>query len=124
MQCCPLSEPEGDSSCAVTVERKARKAHRCDECCEDVIKPGDRYRFSSGICDREPWSFKSCLLCAEIRKHFSCNRGQSLGTMWEELAENFFPTMRAGGPCMEGLSPAAKARLFERCLAWRMERDS
>lgn len=119
MQCCPLSEPDGDLSCSRTVERKARKAHRCDEC-GDAVKAGDRYLFSSGIADHEPWSFKSCLLCAEIRKHFACGRGQSLGTMWDELSDNFFPDMKAGGPCMEGLSPAAKARLFERCLAWRM----
>jgi hypothetical protein len=123
MQCCPLSDYDGDSQCSQTTERRARKAHRCDEC-GDEIKAGDRYRFSSGIADREPWDFKSCLLCAEIRKHFSCGRAQSLGTMWDDLAENFFPNMRAGGPCMEGLSPAAKARLFERCLKWRIERDS
>lgn len=42
----------------------------------------------------------------------------SLNASGSDLEENFFPDMKAGGPCMEGLSPAAKARLFDRRMKW------
>ena len=32
--------------------------------------------------------------------------------------QNGIPGMKAGGPCMKGLSPEAKARLFERRMKW------
>jgi hypothetical protein len=40
------------------------------------------------------------------------------GFTWSQLGENFFPDMKAGGPCLKGLSPAAKSMLFERRVKW------
>jgi hypothetical protein len=115
--CCPLSGSDGDTPSASThVRRKARKDHRCCEC-DGVITPGTVYEYVSGIWDGRPASFKTCPLCAEIRSHFACD-GYIFGALWDDLKQNFFPDMRAGGPCMEGLSPDAKARLFERRSAW------
>lgn len=120
MQCCPLSssiDGDGAASCSSTTIRKARKDHRCVEC-RETIKAGDRYEFVSGVWDGEPAAYKTCLSCVEIRDHFACE-GYLIGEVWNDLEDNFFPDMKAGGPCMKGLSPAAKARLFERRLAWR-----
>lgn len=52
-------------SCFHSRVRKARVAHKCCEC-KQQINPGDEYRYSSGIWDSEPASFKQCLTCAAI----------------------------------------------------------
>ncbi len=117
VQCCPLSSyDEGAPSFRSKTIRRANKPHVCDECREAIAK-GDRYEYVSGKWDGDILTVKTCLSCVEIRDHFACD-GWVYGRIWEDLQENFFPTMKAGGPCMEGLSPAAKARLFERRMAW------
>lgn len=45
-----------------TTRRRARKAHRCDDC-HDGIQRGEMYRYSSGIFDGEPFSLKTCRRC-------------------------------------------------------------
>lgn len=115
--CCPLSGGEGGPSCSRTVTRRAKKQHTCCECHED-IPVGAQYEYTSGVWDGLADSFKTCLSCVEIRNHFACRDGWTYGEVWSQLAEFFFPDMKAGGPCMKGLSPEAKARLFERRLQW------
>lgn len=117
MVCCPLDGGEEGPTCFRKVVRRAKKSHNCCEC-REVIPAGAQYEYCSGIWDTRPSSYKTCLSCVEIRNHFSCGRGWTYACVWEQLEEYFFPDMRAGGPCMEGLSPAAKARLFERRLKW------
>jgi hypothetical protein len=115
--CCPLSG--GDDWPATVFSssvRRAAKEHRCCEC-RETIKVGDHYEHVTGLWDGHWSTYKTCLLCVEIRTHFACD-GWIFGQLWEDLESNFFPDMKAGGPCMEGLSPAAKGRLFERRLAW------
>lgn len=117
-QCCPLSSSsdfEGPA-CTTTSTPTARKDHECCECGE-VIPCGAQYEKVTGVWDGHGDTFKTCLSCVEIRDHFNCE-GFLFGHLWTDLAENFFPDMKAGGPCMQGLSPEAKARLFERRLAW------
>ena len=63
-------------------------------------------------------TYKTCLSCREIRNHFACSSGFYFERLWDDLEENFFPHMTAGGSCFEGLSVAARLRLFERRLAW------
>lgn len=123
VMCCPLSSSDGDHpACSSTCIRTARKDHDCCEC-DDGIKKGDKYEYISGIWDGSPDAYKTCLSCAEIRDHFACD-GFLFGHLWSDLAENFFPDMKAGGPCMEGLSPEAKARLFARRMEWMEKRGS
>ena len=119
MRCCPLTESDEflPISCITNEIRKARKAHWCEEC-HDEIAPGTRYQYHRSLCDGSWQVARTCLSCVEIRDHFRCGRGYVFGLLWEDLEERFFPTMAAGGPCMDGLSPAAKARLFERRMAW------
>lgn len=113
--CCPLDSGDDfpPSFHQVTLPI-ARKEHRCYEC-NRVIARGERYEKAVGCWDGRFDVFKTCILCAEIRAHFACN-GFLYGQLWDDLGDNFLPTMTAGGPCMEGLSPAAKSRLFDEKL--------
>ncbi len=116
-RCCLSGASDGDRpSCYTESRPRARKEHECCEC-REVIPVGAHYENVTGIWDGSPGRYKTCLSCVEIRDHFACD-GSLFGHLWEDLRESFFPTMTAGGPCMEGLSPEAKGRLFERRLHW------
>lgn len=118
MVCCPLESGDGESaefhSTAIVL---AAKDYRCCECSEAIAKHA-RHEVVRGMWDGSWSRYRTCLSCVEIRNHFSCD-GWIYGQIWSDIEENFFPDMRAGGPCMEGLSPEAKARLFERRLKWQ-----
>lgn len=116
--CCPLYGDDGEGpSFYSTTRPRAGKEHRCCECGETIAK-GTVHELCSGKWDGSFGSYRTCLSCVEIRDHFACSSGWYFTCVWEQLEANFFPTMKAGGPCMEGLSPAAKARLFERRSKW------
>lgn len=121
MVCCPLGGGD-DAPPSVFHSRvvKAAKEHGCTECAETIPK-GARYELAKGCWDGRWSTYKTCLSCVEIRDHFACESGYLFGEVWSQLEESFFPDMRAGGPCMEGLSPAAKNRLFERRMKWLEE---
>ena len=120
--CCPLESGDGESAELHTSSTvKAAKDHKCCEC-REAIRKGTRYEMVRGMWDGSWSTYRTCLSCVEIRNHFSCN-GWIYCQLWDDLEENFFPDMKAGGPCMEGLSPEAKARLFERRMKWLLEHD-
>ena len=122
MQCCPLST--SDDGCVEAYQCShptARKDTKCYEC-NAPISAGTKYEYVKGIWEGEWMIHKTCMSCKEIRDHFACNGQYVFGMLWEDLRENFFPTMKAGGPCMEGLSPEAKARLFDVRMKWLEER--
>lgn len=122
MQCCPLSAPDDDGPRVSLIRvRRARAAHVCGEC-KEVILTGTQYEICTQNDDGMWSTFKTCMSCVEIRNHFSCG-GWYWGKLWEDIESNFFPDMKAGGPCMEGLSPSAKARLFDRRIAWIATED-
>lgn len=114
--CCPLEAGDEPATVSRTEVRRAAKEHACEEC-RETIKRGDRYEHHVGLWDGRWSTSRTCLSCVEIRNHFSCG-GWIFGQLWSDLEEHFFHDMTAGGPCMEGLSPAAKGRLFERRMAW------
>jgi hypothetical protein len=121
-QCCPLSEGDEPAHFSRSVTRTARKEHKCCECCEP-IPVGATYEHYIGKWDGDLSTYKTCASCVEIRNHFACN-GWVFTMLWADLEEGFFPDMRAGGPCMEGLSAAAKGRLFDRRMAWMERRNA
>lgn len=121
MTCCPLSG-DGETATVSTITRpKSSKEHRCEEC-DEIIPVGAHYERTEGLWDGSWRTYKTCLSCVEIRDHFQCD-GWLFGCLWEDLECNFFPDMKAGGPCMEGLSPGAKERLFTRRTQWLFERE-
>lgn len=118
--CCPLSSGDGPAPSFIDDElRRARKEHRCSEC-HQTIGRGEKYESATGMWDGRINTFKTCLTCVEIRQHFGCG-GWVYGQVWSDLADNFFPDMRAGGPCMEGLSPEARQRLIDERMEWYLD---
>lgn len=122
VMCCPLQEV--DEHCTVWNEtsRTARKEHVCVEC-REPIKKGELHQYVSSLFDGHWSTHRTCLLCVEIGDHFSCGRGRYTEMLWSDLEENFFPDMSAGGPCMQGLSPAAKQKLIDARMKWYFEQD-
>lgn len=96
--------------------RKARKEHRCSECRRE-IPVGAKYQHIRGLWNGSWSTIKTCAVCVELRGHFYYG-SYIYGALWTDLQEYLFPDMRAGGECMQGLSPAAKGLLFERRLEW------
>lgn len=123
VMCCPLEGSFDDEPATVhNVSRpRAAKDHRCSECGETIVR-GSEYELVKGCWDGAWLTFRTCLSCVEIRNHFGCD-GWVYGQVWGDLEENFFPDMKAGGPCMDGLSPEAKARLFEKRTEWLFESE-
>jgi hypothetical protein len=120
MNCCPLSACDDDGPSASWVTKpRARKEWCCAEC-REVILVGAVHEKVAGVWDGTFSSYRTCLSCAEIRNHFACE-GYIIGQVWSDIEENFFPDMKAGGPCMEGLSPEAKGRLFDLRMKWLTE---
>ncbi len=123
MMCCPLDSGEDDRPEFHTTKIvTGRKAYSCHEC-RDPIPVGTKHEYVSGKWDGDVSQFRNCLSCVEIRNHFACGGGFVYGEVWEDIRENFFPDMKAGGPCMEGLSPEAKNRLFTLRMEWLSEQD-
>lgn len=128
--CCPLGNGgDGDTPAFYEVDivkargsRKTGKEHCCGECGE-VIQRGTKYERIKGKWWDEGGidTFRTCLLCVEIRDHFACGNGWMFGEVWSQLQENFFPDMKCGGPCMAGLSPEAKRSIIDARMEWYMQ---
>lgn len=117
MNCCVITGGGDYDQAAVAraATPRARVPHRCGEC-DAQIDVGERYERYTSLYDGRWQTDLTCLSCVEIRSHFSCD-GWLFGEIWNELAQEFLPNLRAGGPCLTGLSPAGRTRLFELHLA-------
>jgi hypothetical protein len=113
-----------DGSNEFYAERRviARKAHRCVEC-RGKITPGQSYDYSSGKCEGEFFSARTCLVCVEVREAFVCD-GAVFGMLWESVEEELFPRWRTDGPfeCLAKLStPEARAFCQSRFAEWEAD---
>jgi len=63
---------------------KARKAHKCCECREE-IKPGEQYEHAKGVYDGSWSSWKTCITCTRIRRDYCPN-----GWLYEGLEETIY----------------------------------
>lgn len=119
--CCPLTGSDDSEAASVFASSivKAAKDHLCSECGEQIVK-GTKHEVAKGLWNGAWSTYRTCLLCREIRDHFECD-GYIYGQLWSDLMDNFFPDMKAGGPCMDGLSPEAKACLFEARTTWLLD---
>ncbi len=119
--CCPLSGCDDTPNVYTYTYPVAAKDHQCEECCGVIFK-GIKHELYKSLFDGKWSTTRTCTLCVEIRTRFQCG-GYTVGSLWEDLEENFFPDMKAGGECMDGLSPAAKAKLFEVRMEWVFNQD-
>jgi len=121
VMCCPLDG--GDCDAPEFWDQTwpvARKPHSCCECSEEIPRGARHERVNAKWRDfgSHIQTMRTCMLCVEIRDHFACGEGYMIGEVWNQLEENFFPDMKAGGPCMEGLSPEGKRKLVDARMEW------
>lgn len=117
--CCVIAGDGDGPSLSSSADVVARKSHRCYECGEDIER-GARYRKESGLWDGRFDEFKICLPCIAVRDRLACN-GWVYGNIWSEIIEHLFPTLTAGGPCIEGMRPEGKRKLFDEFFHWYCE---
>lgn len=96
---------------------KARKEHKCCEC-RRIITKGEEYQRWAGKWDGSVESFKTCLLCVQIREGFSCGNSTVFGQLWVEMCDYVFPVMNTA--CFEKIeSPEARAYLRSKWINWK-----
>lgn len=95
-----------------------RKSFRCCECRRE-IQPGEQYEKHVGRYDGQLLTYRTCLLCVEIRTVFSCGKGWMYESLWDDLREYGFEHLTTASPCFTKLSAAAKAFTLERWREWR-----
>lgn len=104
------------------VNRRARKQYDCCECGRPIVK-GELHQFCNMLCEREWQSYRTCLICAEIRKAFSCDGECIGGVFWEEMNDYGFPEIGKSGDCLKKLTtPEAKRYFAERYRQWNEAR--
>ena len=64
----------------------AWKAHKCCECLS-VISPGEKYERISGVWEGEFQTFKTCMICAEVRRTANSDLRDDEGIPFECLWE-------------------------------------
>lgn len=102
---------------ARSVIRTARREHHCHECREQ-IRPGQRYEYTSGIFEGEPFSQKVCLFCVEIGNALYCD-GRAFGMLWEDIEDQIFAERQMNSACLEKLHTVeAKQFLQRRWWQW------
>lgn len=120
---CSISGSDDFADVWNSTVRKARKVHRCHEC-REPIAIAQRYEHATSLYDGHWSTHKRCLLCVEIAKYYAApGEGLAIGELWERLADEMFPHMTMGGPCMEGLSVAARLFLVDRRMDWLYKRE-
>lgn len=99
-----------------------RKDYECSECGR-VMPKGTKHQVASMKCEGDFSSYRTCLVCAEIRKAFCCDGEQFGGMFWEQM-EELFGDITANGECMKKLTtPEAKRYFAERIRQWNESRN-
>ena len=106
--------------CEVISETKptARKPAKCCEC-RSVIPPGSQYEKFVGKYDGELTTYRTCLLCAEIRRVFTCGESWIWESLWDDMEELAFPELTTATECFRELSPAAKEFVLAKWRKWK-----
>jgi hypothetical protein len=116
--CLGIDDYEPPSFCLIEI-RLAKKTHICCECKQE-IKSRQKYEYTSGRWDERFETYKTCMICKDIRESFCCN-GWEYTTLWSDIYENLFPIMTTG--CLNKLSTVeAKKLLLEKWNEWKFKR--
>jgi hypothetical protein len=97
---------------------KARIPHRCCEC-GGQIEAGSRYERSRGRWEGKWFTYRTCLLCQEIRDVFTCGESYFHLGLWEDMREIAFPELTTATDCFQELSPLAKQFVLTRWAEWK-----
>lgn len=88
----------------------ARKEHKCGEC-HETIGVGDEYEVIKGRFQGDLVTYKTCLICREIRDELFCSWRYEM--IWEDLSERDY-TPEIGD--LLNFSPAAQQKLIEKLV--------
>ncbi len=96
---------------------KSRKDRKCIEC-RQVITAGTPYQLHVGAFEGDISEYRTCLVCAEIRRAFSCGGGWIYSQLWEDLEDYGFESINDS--CFLKLETVeAKKYLRERWIKWK-----
>jgi hypothetical protein len=101
-----------------TKTKTARKPHKCCECGREISR-GQRYEHCVMKYEGEWFSYKTCLLCVEIRTVFTCGKSFLFECLWDDMREYAFESLTTASKCFRKLSPSAKAFTLERWRDWK-----
>ncbi len=115
---------EPDGYCEVwnrKLVKSSRKEFKCCEC-RRVIPIGSGYESTFTVYEGSAETFRTCLVCVEIRDTFHCgtDKGQPLlGELWEHIADSdFYSNMTSA--CFGKLkTDEARAYLRYRWMRWK-----
>ena len=82
---CPVTDGDNQPSCSREETHKARKPYTCCEC-GGAIAIGDQYEYTWGVWEDGPDTYRTCIVCAEIRHGIFCD-GWTYGSMRDDLRE-------------------------------------
>lgn len=69
----------------------AKKVHTCCECGE-VIRPGEKYEYASGLWEGSWSHYKTCEICLRIREDVCCGKwlfGQLREEIWDAFGLDY-----------------------------------
>ena len=95
--------------------RPAKKEHKCGEC-GDVIAKGQQYENVTLMCEGSFFSYKTCLICREIRGKFFCSWYYTM--IWQTLHEEFYKGEGIPLCQLDKLSSSAIEKLSDYITAW------
>lgn len=95
-----------------------RLPFKCCECRREIAK-GEKYEKMVGRYDGQFLTYRTCLLCVEIRTIFCCGEGWMFESLWDDMREYAFERLTTASPCFTKLSAKAKAFVLERWQEWK-----
>jgi hypothetical protein len=106
-----LDAGDGSWSLYEAKTRKARKPHRCNECCR-TIQPGEQYEHVKGLIQGDWFKHKTCADCLSVRSVFF--NAYFYEKVWEDLRDNLNDwDYQVPEDCIIELTPAARAKVCE-----------
>ncbi len=116
--CIGIDNPDDYAEVCESAVKTARRAHKCCECGAE-IKARDSYEHTVMKYEGEWLSYKTCLLCVEIRTVFTCGKSWLFTTLWDDMREYAFDSLTMASKCFVKLSPEAKTFTLARWRAWK-----
>lgn len=95
----------------------ARKPFQCCECRRKLPK-GAKYELAKGMYEGIWFRDRTCLACVEVRKHFYCD-DFTVGTLWEDMAEQIWSSGAFRFECLSGLSVEAREFVLTKWRRWK-----
>ncbi|MDD2777568.1 MAG: hypothetical protein PHI16_01555 [Methanocellales archaeon] len=92
--------------------RKARKNHICTECNREILT-GEKYEYVSGKWGGDFMTFRTCLICREIRTTFFC-QSWSYGDILNDLREHLWEIKgEISDSCLSEMSKPARNKVCD-----------